>query len=198
MTRRPPSGPGSPFVVLLRAVNVGGRTFRKPQLEQAIARAGGREMTLVGAAGSAVVAVGPRATPHTLEARLEQALRAETGLDADAMVRSAEEWDTLVRANPFPREAESDPAHLVVALLKARPAPAGWTRLARAIVGRERVAPGERAAYIVYPDGIGRSKLTPGLPERQLGVRGTSRNWNTVLRLQEIVRERSAPAAPRD
>ena len=40
-----------------------------------------------------------------------------------------------------------------------------------------------RELYIVYPDGIGRSKLTNQLIERMLGTRGTARNWNTVLKL---------------
>ena len=38
-------------------------------------------------------------------------------------------------------------------------------------------------AYIVYPNGIGRSRLTNTLIERTLGTRGTGRNWNTVLKL---------------
>lgn len=37
-----------------------------------------------------------------------------------------------------------------------------------------------KQAYIVYPDGIGRSRITNALVERKLGSRGTGRNWNTV------------------
>jgi uncharacterized protein (DUF1697 family) len=40
-----------------------------------------------------------------------------------------------------------------------------------------------RQAYIVYPDGIGESKLTITVIEKKLGSRGTGRNWNTVLKL---------------
>ena len=43
-----------------------------------------------------------------------------------------------------------------------------------------------RQAYLVYPDGVGRSKLTVGVIERWLGSRGTGRNWNTVLKLQAL------------
>ena len=41
--------------------------------------------------------------------------------------------------------------------------------------------------YIVYPAGIGRSKLTGTLIEKMLGVRGTARNWNTVLKLAALL-----------
>jgi len=37
--------------------------------------------------------------------------------------------------------------------------------------------------YIVYPEGIGRSKLTAHLMEGKLGASGTGRNWNTVIKL---------------
>jgi len=55
--------------------------------------------------------------------------------------------------------------------------------LQKAIVGREVVRAKARCAYIVYPDGVGRSKLTTALIEKKLGTRGTARNWNTVLKL---------------
>ena len=40
--------------------------------------------------------------------------------------------------------------------------------------------------YIVYLAGIGRSTLTGTLIEAKLGVRGTARNWNTILKLAEL------------
>lgn len=39
-----------------------------------------------------------------------------------------------------------------------------------------------------YPDGVGRSKLTNAVIEKALGTRTTGRNWNTVLKLQKLVR----------
>lgn len=41
-------------------------------------------------------------------------------------------------------------------------------------------------AYITYPAGIGRSKLTTARIEDALGSRGTGRNWNTVLKLSAL------------
>ena len=53
--------------------------------------------------------------------------------------------------------------------------------LRAAIVGREAIEAVGAHAYLVYPDGIGRSRLTTALIERTLGTRGTGRNWNTVV-----------------
>jgi uncharacterized protein (DUF1697 family) len=56
--------------------------------------------------------------------------------------------------------------------------------------GRERVIGAGRQAYIVYPDGIGRSKLTASLIESRLKTRSTSRNWNTVRKLDQMLSNR--------
>ena len=58
--------------------------------------------------------------------------------------------------------------------------------LQAAIGGPEVVRAEGRHAYIVYPNGIGRSRLTGSLIEAQLGTRGTARNWNTILKLADL------------
>ena len=70
--------------------------------------------------------------------------------------------------------------------LKTAPAAGALERLRAAIKGPEGVELIGRNAYLVYPDGIGRSKLTIGVIEKALGVRGTGRNWNTVVKLAEM------------
>ncbi len=123
-------------------------------------------------------------------ARLERFLEAEAekrlALDTDFFVRTPQEWETIVSSNPFPAEAERDPARLLVVFLKDAP-PAGRVRaLQAAITGREVVRADGAHAYIVYPDGVGRSRLTHALVEKTLGTRGTGRNWNTVLKLAAL------------
>ena len=76
-----------------------------------------------------------------------------------------------------------NPSHLLVMFLQKAPDREHTTSLQRAIKGREVVRIKDRHAYIVYPDGIGRSRLTTAVIEKSLGTRGTGRNWNTVLKL---------------
>jgi uncharacterized protein (DUF1697 family) len=64
---------------------------------------------------------------------------------------------------------------------------AAAVRLQASIVGRERVVMAGTHGYLVYPDGIARSKLTGSMIERALGTRGTARNWNTVRKLIEVL-----------
>ena len=108
------------------------------------------------------------------------------GLQTDFFVRSAKEWKGVVADNPFSKEAARDPGHLVVMALKDAPKDADVKALQAAITGREVVRAGGKHLYIVYPDGIGRSRLTNAVIDKQLGTRGTGRNWNTVLKLARL------------
>ena len=75
----------------------------------------------------------------------------------------------------------------MVVCLKDAPARGGVAALQAAIKGREVVKTKGKQAFAVYPDGIGRSKLTAALMEKHLGTRGTGRNWNTVLKLAALL-----------
>jgi uncharacterized protein (DUF1697 family) len=88
-----------------------------------------------------------------------------------------------VEANPFRKEAQRDPGHLLVMCFKSAVDPKNVETLQSAITGSERISAKGREAYIVYPDGVGRSRFTHALIEKKMGVRGTGRNWNTVLKL---------------
>ncbi len=132
-------------------------------------------------------------------AELERYLEMEAGkrlaLESDFFVRTAEEWKSVVRQNPFRKEAERDPKHLVVLFLKTAPAPKDVALLQTEISGPELVKAKGKQAYIFYPNGIGRSRLTNAMIETRIG-RGTGRNWNTVLKLDVIAKAGSLRLTP--
>jgi len=122
----------------------------------------------------------------TLERTLAQSILRTMGVRTEVFVRSPEVWASVIAGNPFGPEAEDDPSHLLVMSLRDAPAEDRWKALAAAISGRERVLGSGRHAYLVYPDGIGRSRLTAARIESHLGTVGTARNWNTVTKLAEL------------
>jgi uncharacterized protein (DUF1697 family) len=172
---------------LLRAVNLAGHNkIGMADLRELLAALGMQDVRTLLQSGNVVF----RSRVHTaaqLERLFEQAALKRLGLETDFFVRTATEWKEIVAGNPFPKEAKLDPSHLVVGFLKEAPDPANVTALQKAIVGREVVRAKGRQAYVVYPDGIGRSRLTSALIEKKLATRGTGRNWNTVLKLGALV-----------
>jgi uncharacterized protein (DUF1697 family) len=174
------------YVALLRAVNVGGKAVLMAAVRTMMSGAGLDDVRTLMQSGNAVFASNRRSA-RDLERLLEIAAGDALGLQTEFFVRSAQEWQDGVAANPFPAEAKRDPAHLAVVVLKAAPAAGDVASLQAAIVGRETVRAGSRHLYIVYPDGMGNSRLTLGLIERKLRTTGTARNWNTVLKLQALL-----------
>jgi uncharacterized protein (DUF1697 family) len=182
-------------VAFLRAVNVGGRSLPMADLRAMLAKLGLGEPRTLLQSGNAVFASAK--APKALEALLEAAAAKQFGLETDFFVRTAREWDAAIDANPFPREAKEDPSHLLVMPLKAAPGAAEVDALRAAIKGRESVAVVGRCAYLVYPDGIGRSKLTIAVIESRLKTRGTGRNWNTAQKLAALARDDGGTGARR-
>ena len=170
-------------VALLRAINLGQHNkVGMDKLRELLAKLGFSEVRSLLQTGNLVFGSNVR-TGTQLERSLEEAAKQRLGLDTDFFVRTAKEWKAIVAGNPFRDAAKSDPGHLVVMFLKDAPDRKSVAALQEAIAGRELVRAKGRHAYIVYPDGIGRSRLTSALIERKLGTRGTGRNWNTVLKL---------------
>jgi uncharacterized protein (DUF1697 family) len=170
-------------VALLRAVNLA--SHNRVTMADLCAMLG--DLKLTGArsllqSGNVVFEAGS-AAPQVLERKLEAEAGRRLGLATDFFVRSAKEWSAVLAANPFPAEAKRDPGHLLVFALKDAPGRAQTRALDEAITGREIARVVGRQAYIVYPDGVGRSRLTIAMIERNLGTRATGRNWNTATKL---------------
>ena len=102
------------------------------------------------------------------------------------MLRTADEWDAIIARNPFAEAAKNDPARLILMPLKGAPDAAAIKSLRDGYKGPETIHVAGREAYLIYPEGQGNSKLTNALIERKLGVAGTARNWNTVLKLAAL------------
>ena len=172
-------------IALLRGVNVGGRrAVPMAALRDFAAELGLTHPRTLLQSGNLVFQ--SDAAPDALEARLEAEAERRLGLATQFMVRTAAAWRAIIAANPFLKAAERDPSHLVIMALKGRPDPAAVEALGAAIPGRETLAAHGRELYIVYPDGIGDSRLTGALIERRLGLAGAARNWNTARKLAEM------------
>ncbi|MFC5739962.1 DUF1697 domain-containing protein [Dyella tabacisoli] len=177
----------SAYIALLRAVNVGsGRAVPMAQLRAMATDMGyAQPRTLLQSGNLVFEAKAGKAA--TIERALEVELRRRFGFDIPCIMRSATEWTSIVAGNPFARETAENPAQVLVMALKAAPDAAGIAALHESYAGPESIHVEGRQAYLVYPEGIGRSRLTMALLERKLGVTGTARNWNTVLKLAAMV-----------
>ena len=177
------------YIALLRGINVGGRNkIPMADLREMFASVGFREARTLLQSGN-VVFDGLRQSNATLEQLLEAETQARLKFSIDYVVRTATEWKKIITGNPFAAEAKESPSHMVVMCLKTPARSSAVRKLNDEIAGREIVQASGKQLYMVYPDGIGRSKLTNAIIEKKLNVRGTARNWNTVMKLELLTVE---------
>jgi uncharacterized protein (DUF1697 family) len=176
-------------IALLRGVNVVGKTMvAMSDLREVLEEMGFADVRSLLQSGNLVFRSERRLASVSLERMLEAATAQRLGRDSPVyIVRSPAEWRTVIDGNPFPAAAKRDPAHLLVMFLKTPAAASNVKALQAAIRGPETVRAIGRQLYVIYPDGVGQSKLTHALIERHLGTRTTGRNWNTVLKLAALV-----------
>lgn len=169
-------------LALLRGINVG----RNKQVDMATLR---RVLEELGFAdvkthlrSGNVLFTTSRRSAARIAGDIERAIAAQMSVETKVIVRTGDELAATVAANPFP-EVEATPQLLHVAFLSGNPAPAKIAALEAEAAAPDRVAPGDGVLYVHYPDGVAASKLSNAVIERHLGVRSTTRNWNTVTKL---------------
>jgi uncharacterized protein (DUF1697 family) len=167
-------------VALLRGVNnVGSRRVAMADLRALFVKLGFAETKTVLNSGN-ILFKADRRSDAALERFFETETEKKFKLHVAYFIRAAEELDAIVEANPFSKEAKSDPSHLLIAFLKEAP-PVGDVAAVKAkSKGRERLHVVGKHAYIYYPDGIAESKFRHSWD-------GTARNWNTVLKLTALL-----------
>jgi uncharacterized protein (DUF1697 family) len=166
------------FVVLLRAVNVGG-TGKLPmaELKAMCESAGFAKVRTYIASGNVVLE--SKTSEAKVKAALEAKLKAYAGKPVSVLVRTAAEMAALVKKNPF---AKAPPNRTVAVFLDAPPAADALEHAS----GRkdEEMRLGEREIFIHYPSGQGASRLR--IPA---AAAGTARNMNTIAKLAAMAAE---------
>jgi uncharacterized protein (DUF1697 family) len=169
-------------VVLLRGVNVGGhRTFQPSKLAKALANL---DVVNVGAAGTFVVRknVGQKTVRTEFLKKL--------AFDAEMMICLARELVALARSEPFPDDPSVSDARRYVSVMAKRPRelpplpldqPLGdqWQVKILDVSGRFALSLNRRIGRtLVYPNEV---------VEKKFGVAATTRNWDTVLAISDIL-----------
>ena len=170
------------LVVFLRGVNVGGhKAFRPSVLAKELAEF---NVVNVGAAGTFVV------RNSISSALLRAELRRRLPFDADLMICRGRDVSDLRSGNPFPDAGFDQDVSPFVSVLAKRPGkmpalpihqPAGNDWQVKVI--------GVRRTFVLsLHRRVGRTLVYPNeVVERHLGVSATTRNWNTLCTICEIL-----------
>lgn len=176
------------YVILLRAVNVGGYgKLSMADFRKTLSDLGFKNVETYIQSGNAVVDA--NAPADKVGQSIARALQKITGSPVDVIIRTHDQLEQLIRKNPFPAEAV-DGARVHVAFLSGTASPEARTALDRVVAQypqrRDRYHLADDHIYFHFPDGAADTKFTGKTLDRAIGVIGTGRNWNTVLKLHAM------------
>jgi uncharacterized protein (DUF1697 family) len=174
------------YVALLRGINVTGkRILPMKQLTEIFTGARCGNVRTYIQSGNVVFTASPKVAKG-LPARVAKSIEERFGFSVPIVLRTREELAKAARDNPFlkaglPQQAlhvyflaDVPGADAIQALDPQRSAPDAFH-----VSGRE--------IYLHLPNGMGNTKLTNAYFDSRLKTVCTARNWNTVLKLLELM-----------
>jgi uncharacterized protein (DUF1697 family) len=118
---------------------------------------------------------------------IEEALDAYMGRPIATTLRTERELQAIVDGQPF-GSVVTNPTYLCVTFLSHEPTKAEVASLYATNWGEERFEIVGREIYGWYPQGQAKSTLAVAIQKLKLRGAVTTRNWNTVLKLLEMLR----------
>lgn len=169
------------YAALLRGINVGGNNkVPMPRLKALFEELGHADVVTYIQSGN-VVFRAKRADAGAIERRITEVF----GFDMAVVLRTGAELAAAASGNPFlVRGAETKPLYVV--FLDRKPSAGAVAELDPDRSPGDRFSVNGREVYLDLATGAGRTKLNLDYLERRLKVKGTARNWNTVLKLVEL------------
>lgn len=175
------------YALLLRGINVGGHgKLPMAELKAVLAELGCTEVATYLQSGNAAV-TSPVRSAGKLAAEIADALAATRDRPIAVLARTSAQIDTVVSANPYPDRAADNPKMLHVAFLDGTP-----TRAAAQAIADQDYAPDDctldgDTLYLCFAKSSYDSTMATDALKRAK-VTATSRNWNTVLAVQKMLR----------
>ena len=175
------------MVALLRGINVGGnRKIPMPALCAVATEAGLTEVRSYIQSGNLVFDAGKRKADQVVTL-LEKAIEEHFRFQVDVIVRTASQWKKYSAGSPFPGAARDRPNLLHLGLSKLPCSKDLAAKLGERAMHGEKIKVLDDAIWVDFAASVGKSKLTPVVFHKAAGSPVTMRNWNTVLKLDEML-----------
>jgi uncharacterized protein (DUF1697 family) len=111
------------------------------------------------------------------------------GFDVPVMVKQPKDLQHIIENNPFLKDASNDVKSMHITFLGNRPTQEKINHLATYQYPSEQYVLENQDIYFYAPNGYGKAKMTNNFFENKLKVPATTRNWQTVNVLFEMVKK---------
>ncbi len=175
------------WIALLRGINVGGKNILPMKdLVLLLLKLGFEGVKTCIQSGN-IVFRSSNKKRNEIAQRIATAIESNYGFRIPVLLLSVVEFQQAINENPFPA-ATDNPKTLHLFFLAEPPDTPNQAALNDLKLANEKFVLTQRMFYLHAPQGIGRSKLAKRV-EKLLGVAVTARNWQTVCKVAEMVRQ---------
>lgn len=174
------------YLALLRGINVGGKnSIRMLDLAAIFAEAGCKDVRTYIQSGNVLFNATP-ALAKKLPALITQAIEARLAIRIPIVLRTREQLQAAIAANPYP-EAVLTPKLLHLVFLADSPLASSLASLDPNRSSPDRYTVKGRDIYLCLATGAADTKLTNAYFDSRLKTVSTGRNWLTVTKLLELM-----------
>ena len=173
-------------IAILRGINVGGkRKILMADLKVMCQKLGWANVVTYIQSGNLIF--DSEKQNSELEITLEKAISSRYGFDVPVIIRNARELQTSIGNNSF-AAGDTDITKLHLTFLKEKPSDENVEKIKTYNYDPDKFEIEEKEVFIYCAGKYHQTKLTNNFFENKLKVGATTRNWKTVLKLQELSR----------
>jgi uncharacterized protein (DUF1697 family) len=173
-------------IAILRGINVGGhRKILMADLKVLFEKLGCKNVQTYIQSGNVIF----NSSENELESKISLAIKKQYGYDVPVIIRSLEELEAGVAANPFLKDKTISIDRLHLTFLSEVPTKESLEKLQNIDLSPDQIEVIGKDVFGCVLDRFSDSKLTINLFEKTLNVSATTRNWKTVSNLLELARE---------
>jgi len=174
------------YIAFLRGINVSGQKIIKMvELKKMFETIGFKNVRTYIQSGN-VVFESASANSDTLCKKIETGLQASLGYKVTVTLRTCKDIEDIIKNNPFKAEIKHEDFKLYVTMLAGSPEKAKIKELEAINSGSDEFFCKDKEIYILCKKGYSDTIFSNNFIEKKLGVKATSRNWNTMNKILTI------------
>lgn len=174
------------YIALLRGINVSGqKKIKMSDLRLFLEENGFNNVDTYIQSGNIVFQT-KEENITKLENKISEIIKNQYGFDVPVVVKTSEEISNILANNPYKDSDDLESNKIYFVLLKEAPTKENITVLTSISFENETLRVNFQCVYLRCALGAGKAKCTNNLIEKKLQVSATTRNYRTMLKLQEL------------
>jgi uncharacterized protein (DUF1697 family) len=175
------------YISLLRGINVSGHKLIKMADLRGLYQDLGFENVVSYIQSGNVIFDAPAGSPASIRSAIQAAILQRYEFSVPVAIRTPDQLGKFIKQCPFGEiDLQADGTKYNLSFFTKKPSASAIKHLQEFVNPPEQIIVMGSEAYLHYPNGCARSKLTNKLIEGKLKVEATARNWKTVHRLYEL------------